>query len=63
MKLKKKSAIMLSFILGGTLFVSTAFADVISKSGYEQLKDSVKTTGSKCSDQIKNFTKIGRAHV
>lgn len=56
MKLNKKSAVALSFILGATMFVSNAIADVVSKTGYEQLKDSIKTTCSRASDNLKNFT-------
>ena len=35
---------LLCFSLGAVVFVTTAFADVVLKSGYDQFKDSIKST-------------------
>lgn len=56
MKVKKKTAILVSFTLGMLLFAATALADITSKSGYEQLKDALKKTAGDCSDQFNNYT-------
>lgn len=56
MKMKKKTAIIASFTVGTLLFATTAFADITSKSGYEQLKDSVKTVSAKASGEYDNYT-------
>ncbi|WP_010240761.1 hypothetical protein [Clostridium arbusti] len=45
MKFKKKTAMALSFTLGILMFATTAMAEVTTKSGYDQLKDSLKYTG------------------
>ena len=39
MKKNKKLIMGLSFCLGAVMLVTTAFADVVSKSGYDMLKD------------------------
>ena len=56
MKLKKKTTLLLVFTLGALLFASTALADIINKDGYQQLKDSLKTTAAACSDSLDSFT-------
>ncbi len=56
MKLKKKTVMLISFSIGALLFASTALADIVSKSGYEQLKDGLKTTAEKCSEELDSFT-------
>lgn len=56
MKLRKKTVTILSFALGTTLFLSTAFADVLIGSGYEQLKGSVKNTASQLEKELNNYT-------
>lgn len=56
MRLKKRSALLLSFTLGALLLASTALADIANKDGYEQLKDSLKFTAEKCSTKLDSFT-------
>lgn len=56
MKFKKKTAIILSFALGTTMFATTAMAEVVSKSGYDQLKDSVKYTAESCTTKLSSYT-------
>lgn len=56
MKKNKKLVMGLSFCLGLFVFVTTAFADISSKSGYEQLKDAVKFTAESCSEKLQSFT-------
>lgn len=45
-----------SFTLGTLLFAGTALADMTSKSGYEQLKDSLKLTAEKVSGEFDSLT-------
>lgn len=56
MKLKKKTVMLISFSIGALLFATTALADIVSKSGYEQLKDGLKTTAEQCSEELDSFT-------
>lgn len=56
MRKNKKLMMALSFTLGATLLVSTAFADIMSMSGYEQLKQSLKYTSKSCNKDLKSFT-------
>ena len=56
MKLNKKTVTALSFTLGATLFISTAFADALIGSGYDQLKSSIKTTASQMETGLGNYT-------
>ncbi|KUO61271.1 MAG: hypothetical protein APF84_11585 [Gracilibacter sp. BRH_c7a] len=56
MKLKKKTVMLISFSLGALLFATTALADMVNKSGYEQLKDGLKVTAEKCSEELDSFT-------
>lgn len=56
MKINKKLAIILSFSLGTLMFASTALAEVTSKSGYDQLKDSLKFTADNFSSKLSNYT-------
>jgi hypothetical protein len=56
LKLSKKSAMLLSIVLGTTLFVTTALAEVNSKSGYDQLKDAIKYTSAFTAEEAKSFT-------
>ena len=56
MKLKKRTVMLISFSLGALLFATTALADIVSKSGYEQLKDGMKTTAGKLSEELDSFT-------
>ena len=56
MKLNKKTATFISFALGTVMFTTTAIAQVVSKSGYDQLKDSVKYTAESCTTKLTNYT-------
>ena len=52
----KKLMMALSFTLGATLLVSTAFADILSTSGYEHLKQAIKHTSKSCAKNLDSFT-------
>ncbi|CAB1241906.1 hypothetical protein ACFHWD_06070 [Clostridium sp. MT-14] len=56
MKLGKKTAVVISFTIGIAMFATTAFAEVTSKSGYDQLKDSVKYTAKACTGGLSSYT-------
>ena len=53
---KKKTALVISLALGVLLIATTAFADITNKSGYDQLKESIKQTAEICSTQLDSFT-------
>jgi hypothetical protein len=46
----------ISFTVGIAMFATTAFAEVTSKSGYDQLKDSLKYTAKACTGELSNYT-------
>jgi hypothetical protein len=56
MKFNKKSKIIISLALGTVMFTTTAIAQVISKSGYDQLKDSIKYTAESCTTNLSSYT-------
>ncbi|MFL0195036.1 hypothetical protein ACJDU8_05515 [Clostridium sp. WILCCON 0269] len=56
MKFRKKTAMIISFTVGIMMFATTAMAEVTSKSGYDQLKDSLKYTAENCTSTLSNFT-------
>lgn len=56
MKFKKKTLMLISFTLGTLLVATTALADIMNKSGYDQLKDALKVTAEKSSDEFDSFT-------
>lgn len=56
MKLSKKAITFLSFTIGATVFISTAFADMALGSGYDRLKSSVKTTAAQMEKGLNNYT-------
>lgn len=56
MKFKKKTAMVLSFALGTVMFATTAMAEIVSKNGYDQLKDSLKYTAESCTTKLSNYT-------
>jgi hypothetical protein len=56
MKFNKKTKIIMSFALGTVMFTTTAIAGVVNKSGYDQLKDSVKYTAENCTTQLSSYT-------
>lgn len=55
MKKNKKIMMVLSFSVGALMFVSTAYADITSKGGYDQLKDAVKYTAEGCTERFDSF--------
>jgi hypothetical protein len=55
-KLKKKTMMGISFVLGTVMFTTTAIAQVATKSGYDQLKDSVKYTVESCTTKLSSYT-------
>lgn len=56
MKISKETGMLITFLIGTSVFVTTAIADISTKSGYEQLKDSLKRTTSSLSESVNNFT-------
>lgn len=56
MKIKKKTAMLVSFTLGSLIFATTALADIANKSGYDQLKDTLKITADSASNKLDSFT-------
>ncbi|MCB2311271.1 hypothetical protein LGL55_08395 [Clostridium tagluense] len=56
MKLNKTTTTIISFALGTVMFTTTAIAQVLSKSGYDQLKDSVKYTAENCTTKLSSYT-------
>ncbi|AET67345.1 hypothetical protein Desor_1705 [Desulfosporosinus orientis DSM 765] len=56
MRLKKKSAMLISFTVGTLLLATTALADIASKSGYDELKDAIKLTAEQTSETFDSFT-------
>ncbi len=56
MRFKKKTATIISFTLGAVMFTTTAIAQVVSKSGYDQLKDSLKYTAENCTTRLSSYT-------
>ncbi|MBC2581402.1 hypothetical protein [Clostridium sp. DJ247] len=56
MKFKKKTAMILSFAVGTVMFATTAMAEVVSKSGYDQVKDSLKYTAESCTTKLSSYT-------
>jgi hypothetical protein len=56
MKLQKKTIMLLSLILGVVLLASTAFADSMTKTGYEELKDTIKFTAASIGNGVDSGT-------
>ena len=56
MKLNKKTTTIISFAIGTVMFTTTAIAQVLTKSGYDQLKDSVKYTAESCTTKLSSYT-------
>lgn len=56
----KKVAMILSFSLGFVLLAGTALADISSKSGYDLLKDSLKTTAKSLTQDQSNYSVEGK---
>jgi hypothetical protein len=55
MKMGKKSVMGISFMVGTVMFATTAFAEVSSKSGYEQAKDALKYSADCFSSKFQNY--------
>lgn len=58
MRLKKKTVMIISLAIGIVMFATTAMAEIKAKSGYEQLKDTLKYTADSCtsSSKLSNYT-------
>lgn len=56
MKFSKKGTALCAFVVGAAVFTTTALADVIIGSGYNQLKESTKATFAKLIKDTDNFT-------
>jgi hypothetical protein len=56
MRLNKKTLVPLCIILGIIMMASTAFAEVVNRSAYDQLKDAVKTTSARMAAGVNNYT-------
>ena len=56
MKLKKKTAMITSFAVGMVMLTTTVFAEVASKSAYDQAKDTLKYTANNISSKYSNYT-------
>lgn len=55
-KINRKVAVILAFCIGFAIFATTAFADVSTKTGYEQFKSTVKDTLAKISNTTDSYT-------
>ncbi|MHC1685206.1 MAG: hypothetical protein AB6733_20095 [Clostridiaceae bacterium] len=56
MKLKKNTAIVISFAVGTMLFATSALAEVAAKSGYVQFKDAAKYTAESFTEKLSSYT-------
>jgi hypothetical protein len=56
LKLKKKSAMIISLTVGTLMFATTALAEVAAKSGYEQTKDAMKYTADSLTSKVSSYT-------
>lgn len=56
MKIKKKTAMIISAAIGTVMFATTAMAEVISKSGYEQAKDAIKYSAESFTSKLSSYT-------
>ncbi|OFI07079.1 hypothetical protein CLOACE_04840 [Clostridium acetireducens DSM 10703] len=56
MKIKKKTAIITSFVVGTLMFTTTVLAEVVSKTGYDQAKDSIKYSAECFTSKLSNYT-------
>lgn len=52
----KKTATICAFVLGAAILAGSAFADTVLGSGYHSLKSSLKTTMTKLSADVDNFS-------
>ena len=56
MKISKKAIMGICLALGTMLFTTTAFAEITTSNGYEQVKDALKTSAENCSSKFDNYT-------
>ncbi|RCX09612.1 hypothetical protein DFR58_13416 [Anaerobacterium chartisolvens] len=56
MKKNKKLVMAVSFCVGFALLGTTAFADIASRTGYDELKDAAKTTAAALEEKVQSFT-------
>ncbi|NLY43546.1 MAG: hypothetical protein GX066_06205 [Clostridiaceae bacterium] len=56
MKMTKRSTAIGAFLVGMMILITSAFADVMIESGYYSLKNSVKATMKKLSEEVDNFS-------
>lgn len=56
MKFKKRGATIAAFALGATILVTSAFADIMLGSGYNSLKNSMKSTMTKLTSEVESFS-------
>lgn len=56
MKLKKTSTALAAVLIGAAVFTTSALADVVVGSGYNSLKNAVKTTTRELAGNVDNFT-------
>lgn len=59
----KKTIMALSFGIGAVLLATTAFADIAIKTGYDQVKDSLKYTANALTKEVKSYTLSGTASI
>jgi hypothetical protein len=52
----KKTSTICALVLGATILTATAFADTVLGSGFHSLKNSVKTTMTKLTGEVDNFS-------
>lgn len=56
MKFSKKTTTLCAFVLGVTILAASAFADTMLGSGFNSLKNSIKTTMTKLTSDVDNFS-------
>lgn len=59
----KKMLMTLSFCLGAVMLAATAFADITTKTGYDQFKDSLKFTAENIIEKAQSYTAETTASV
>ena len=56
MRISKKGTMAICLALGTMLFTTTAFAEITTSNGYEQVKDTLKASAENCSSKFDNYT-------
>lgn len=54
--MKKKTAMIVSLAVGTLMFTTTAFAEVVSKSGYDQAKEAMKYSADNYTSKLSSYT-------